>query len=61
MKKEYAIKISLTKHNNDDPTAPYYWSLLKFNDSWHQIALGWEKTPQECFHKAKEYYESLSL
>lgn len=59
MEYEYAVKISLSKHEHDNPEAPYYWSLIKYDRSWHQIAFGWEDSPEKCFHAAEEYYRSL--
>lgn len=59
MEPEYAIKISLTKHQHDNPRKPYYWSLIKFEELWHQIAFGWEDSPQGCFQAALEYYSQL--
>ena len=59
MESEYAVKISLSKHEHDNPEAPYYWRLIKHDRSWHQIAFGWEDSPEKCFHAAEEYYRSL--
>lgn len=61
MKPEYAVKISLTEHKHDNPRKPYYWSLIKYEESWYQIAFGWEKSIQDCFQAAIEYYRELSV
>lgn len=60
MKFEYTIKISLTKHEHDNSQKPYYWSLLRYDSSWHQIAFGWEGSPRECFSMALEAYHELT-
>lgn len=59
MKHEYAVKISLTKHTHDNPQKPFYWSLTRYEEVWHQIAFGWEESPQECFTSALECYHKL--
>lgn len=59
MESEYAIKISLTKHEHDNLQNPYYWSLLKYDTSWCQISFGWGNSPQECFSMALESYYML--
>ncbi|MBS6398179.1 MAG: hypothetical protein KH452_13695 [Clostridiales bacterium] len=56
MEAEYAIKILLTEHPHDNIDKPYYWSLLKYDKLWHQIALGWEKSPEECFSEGLKYF-----
>jgi len=58
MEDEYALKISLTKHEHDNPEKPYYWSLMKYDSSWHQTALGWEESPEKCFFAAIEFFEN---
>ncbi len=60
MKPEYAIKISLSKHVHDNPSAPYYWSLTKYDDAWHQVAFGWADSPQASFSAALKYYYSIN-
>lgn len=60
MKPEYAVKISLTEHNHDNPTAPYYWSLVKYESSWYQIAFGWETSPKKCLTAALDCYHELT-
>lgn len=59
MESEFTVKISLTKHEHDNPKCPYYWSLLKWDDSWHQIAFGWEISPTKCFSAAMESYQEI--
>ncbi len=59
MEHEYAVKISLTEHKHDNPQKPYYWSLVRCEEYWHQIAFGWEESPQECFNAAIECYLTL--
>lgn len=59
MESEYAVKISLTKHEHDNPHKPYYWSLVKYEEFWHQIAFGWEESSHDCFKTAMEYYYKL--
>lgn len=61
METEYVIKISLTNHLHDNSENPYYWTLSKYDETWHQIALGWEKTPEQCFFSAQKYYHELIL
>lgn len=60
MEAEYAVKISLVKHIHDNLKNPYYWSLVKYDRAWHQIALGWESSPEKCFSEALKYYHKLS-
>ncbi len=59
MKSEYTVKISLTEHKHDNLQNPYYWCILKFDSAWHQIAFGWESSPQECLHTALDYYNRV--
>ncbi len=59
MKPEYAIKISLSKHIHDNPGRPYYWSLIKYENEWHQVAFGWETSPYSSFCAALKYYDSI--
>ena len=61
MEPEYAIKISLTKHAHDNLEKPFYWSLLKYDQLWHQIAFGWEGSSEKCFFTAMEYYHQLTI
>lgn len=61
MEPEYAVKISLVEHTHDNIKNPYYWSLLKHDKSWHQIAFGWESSPQKCFSAALDHYNGLLL
>ena len=58
MESEYAIKISLTKHVHDNPTRPYYWSLVTYTTQWVQVAGGWEASPTACMETALKYYQS---
>ncbi len=61
MEPEYAVKISLTEHRHDNPQKPYYWCLTKCEEVWHQIAFGWEESPQECFQAAMTcYFKGIS-
>lgn len=60
MKPEYAVKISLTEHTHDNPQEPYYWSLLKYETSWHQIGFGWETSPQNGLKAALDCYQELT-
>lgn len=60
MEAEYAIKVSLTKHEHDNIKKPYYWSLIKYDKLWHQIAFGWEESPQKCFSTAIEYFREMT-
>lgn len=59
MKFEYAVKISLTKHEHDNPHKPYYWSLVRYDGFWHQIAFGWEESSQACYLAATECYQKI--
>ncbi len=59
MESEYAVKISLTKHAHDNPQKPYYWSVIKYEELWHQIAFGWEESVQDCWKAAIDYYQKL--
>lgn len=59
MEPEYALKISLTKHEHDNPQKPYYWSIIKYEKMWSQIAFGWEGSLQDCFQAATTYYDEL--
>lgn len=61
MEPEYAVKISLVKHIYDNSENPFYWSLIRYDKSWHQIAFGWESSPQKCFSAALKYYYELRL
>ena len=56
MESEYAIKLSMTSHKHDNPENPFYWSLVQYQESWHQIAFGWESTPEQSFLTAMEAY-----
>lgn len=56
MEAEYAVKISLVKHLHDNFKKPYYWSLIKYDELWHQIAFGWEESPEKAFNTALQYY-----
>lgn len=60
MEPDYAVKVSLTKHEHDSFNKPYYWSLVKYDEQWHQIAFGWEESPQECFSAAMNCYHSIT-
>lgn len=60
MEPEYAVKISLTKHEHDNLEKPYYWSLIKYDKLWHQIAFGWEETSEKCFLTAMKSYKKIS-
>ena len=57
MESEYVIKIFLTKHVHDNPSCPYYWSLVTYTNKWVQIAGGWDVSPDICFKKALNYYQ----
>lgn len=61
METEYAVKISLAKYTYDNSENPFYWSLLRYDTSWHQIAFGWEISPQKCFSAALKYYYETKL
>lgn len=60
MEPEYAVKISLTQHKHDNPLKPFYWSLIRYEEVWHQIAFGWEESSQACFQAAIECYNQLT-
>lgn len=59
MEHEYAVKISLTKHTHDNLENPYYWSLIKYGESWHQVAFGWKKSPEQCLSAALEFFSEI--
>lgn len=61
MKSEYTVKISLTEHEHDNLQNPYYWCIMKFDKAWHQIAFGWEISPQECLCAALDYYNHICV
>lgn len=58
MDSEYSLKISLTKHLHDNPTAPYYWCISKYDSFWHTIQLDWGETPEQCFLSAMDYFQN---
>lgn len=57
MDSEYSLKISLTEHRHDHTDAPYYWCISKYDDGWHIIKTGWEKTPDLCFLSAMKWIQ----
>ena len=59
MESDYTVKISLTEHRHDNFQKPYYWSLLKYDNVWQQIAFGWEGTPQDCLTAALDQYNDI--
>lgn len=59
MKTEYCMKILLSPHPHDNKENPYFWCLLKFDNEWHQIACGWEATPDLCYDAIKHKYSHL--
>ena len=61
MESEYAVKISIVEHIHDNPKNPYYWSLMKYDALWHQVAFGWEDSPEKCLSAAQGYYHELML
>ncbi len=61
MKPEYILKIALTEHTHDNYNKPFYWSILKYDTSWHQIAFNWEETVEKCFISAMNYYSQLTF
>ena len=59
MNEEFIVKISLTEHRHDNFQKPYYWSLLKYDKAWHQIAFGWEGSPNDCLSAALNQYNDI--
>ena len=53
--KEYKIQVSMTLSFHDNPTNPYFWCILEFNNGWSNTGSGWSKTPDEAFLDAKDY------
>ena len=53
--KEYKIQVSMTPSLHDNPTKPYFWCILVFNNGWSNAGSGWAKTPDEAFLDAKKY------
>jgi hypothetical protein len=60
MSNEYAIQIGLSPHEHDNPIAPYYWCLLKFNTDWCNECCGWSKKPEQAFEDAHKIYSELT-
>lgn len=58
MNDDYLINISMTKHEHDNKTEPYFWSILKYYDSWCNVGCGWAKTPEDAFFEASKYFKS---
>lgn len=59
MSKEFTVKISLTEHKHDNAEKPYYWSIMRYDEDWHQIAFGWEGSPNDCLSAALNQYNDM--
>jgi len=59
MNSEYSMKISLSPHLHDNKEKPYYWCVLKFDSEWHQIACGWEASPDACYRTIRHNFTNL--
>jgi len=57
MNEEIDIKISFTPHPWDNQKEPYFWIILKGNDSKRNAGHGWAESPQKAWEKANKYYE----
>ena len=56
MVEEYVIKVTMTPHPHDNPTRPYFWCILAYNNGWSNQGSGWAETPEMAFSNAKNYF-----
>lgn len=58
----YAIRVYMTPHKTDSPKKPYFWSILKSEDTykWCGIYYGWSKTPEAAWQEAQSRYEEIT-
>lgn len=61
MEYEYSIKVLLSEHRHDNPDAPYYWSLIKYDTDWKTVEMGWASSPTQCFLEAYHCYQERYL
>ena len=57
MNEEIDIQVSFTPHPWDNQKEPYFWIILKGNDTKHNAGCGWAESPQKAWEKANEYYK----
>jgi len=57
MNEEIDIQVSFTPHPGDNQKEPYFWIILKGNDTKRNAGHGWEESPQKAWEKANKYYE----